>query len=135
MPGVIGTLVLAIIVNLTAFAIVREREAGTLEQNMVSPIRPAEFIFGKTVPFFFVGLSEVAVVVAVGFFGFRSLCCWARRSIFSVGLRWAIDLYRVLDPAAGVFHEFLCAQSAFSTIGPQLHYLHHAGGAAVVHLH
>lgn len=61
MPGVIGTLVLAIIVNLTAFAIVREREAGTLEQTMVSPIRPAEFIFGKTVPFFFVGLSEVAV--------------------------------------------------------------------------
>ena len=71
MPGVIVTLVLVIIVNLTAFAIVREREAGTLEQTMVSPIRPAEFIFGKTVPFFFVGLSEVAVVVAGGLFWFQ----------------------------------------------------------------
>ena len=40
MPGVIGTLTLVIIVNLTAFAIVREREVGTLEQIMVSPIRP-----------------------------------------------------------------------------------------------
>ena len=51
-PGVIATLTLVMIVNLTAFAIVREREVGTLEQIMVSPIRPAEFILGKTVPFF-----------------------------------------------------------------------------------
>lgn len=64
-PGLIGTLTLIIIVNLTAFAIVREREVGTLEQIMVSPIRPAELIFGKTVPFFLVGLGEVALIVAV----------------------------------------------------------------------
>lgn len=64
-PGLIGTLTLVIIVNLTAFAIVREREVGTLEQIMVSPIRPAEFIFGKTVPFFVIGLGEVALIVAV----------------------------------------------------------------------
>jgi len=64
-PGLIGTLTLVIIVNLTAFAIVREREVGTLEQIMVSPIRPAELIFGKTVPFFLVGLGEVALIVAV----------------------------------------------------------------------
>ena len=70
-PGVIGTLTLVTIVNLTAFAIVREREVGTLEQIMVSPIRPAEFIFGKTVPFFLVGLGEVALVVAVGVLWFQ----------------------------------------------------------------
>jgi len=64
-PGLIGTLTLVIIVNLTAFAIVREREVGTLEQIMVSPIRPAELIFGKTVPFFLIGLGEVALIVAV----------------------------------------------------------------------
>ena len=64
-PGLIGTLTLVIIVNLTAFAIVREREVGTLEQIMVSPIRPAELIFGKTVPFFVIGLGEVALIVAV----------------------------------------------------------------------
>jgi len=70
-PGVIGTLTLILIVNLTAFAIVREREVGTLEQIMVSPIRPAEFILGKTVPFFLVGLGEVALVVSVGLVWFR----------------------------------------------------------------
>lgn len=70
-PGLIGTLLLVVIVNLTAFAIVREREVGTLEQVMVSPIRPAELIFGKTVPFFLVGLGEVAIVVAVAIFWFQ----------------------------------------------------------------
>ncbi|MGD0024556.1 MAG: ABC transporter permease [Xanthobacteraceae bacterium] len=70
-PGVIGTLTLVIIVNLTAFAIVREREVGTLEQIMVSPIRPAEFILGKTVPFFIIGLGEAALVVAVGILWFQ----------------------------------------------------------------
>jgi ABC-2 type transport system permease protein len=70
-PGVIGTLTLVIIVNLTAFAIVREREVGTLEQIMVSPIRPTEFILGKTVPFFVIGLGEVALVAAVGTLWFQ----------------------------------------------------------------
>jgi ABC-2 type transport system permease protein len=70
-PGVIGSLVLVSIVNLTAFAIVREREVGTLEQLLVTPIRPAEFILGKTLPFFLIGLLEVAIVAGVGLLWFR----------------------------------------------------------------
>ncbi len=70
-PGVIGTLTLVIVVNLTAFAIVREREVGTLEQIMVSPIRPSEFILGKTVPFFLIGLGEVSLVAGVGMLWFQ----------------------------------------------------------------
>ena len=69
-PGVIGTLTLVIVVNLTAFAIVREREVGTLEQIMVTPIRPAEFILGKTIPFFVVGLGEVALIAGAGILWF-----------------------------------------------------------------
>jgi ABC-2 type transport system permease protein len=65
-PGVIATLTLVMTVNLTAFAIVREREVGTLEQLMVTPIRPVELIVGKTIPFFFVGLALVGVVTLVG---------------------------------------------------------------------
>ncbi len=56
-PGVIATLTLIMIVNLTSFAVVREREVGTLEQIMVTPIRPLEFILGKTIPYFLVGLA------------------------------------------------------------------------------
>lgn len=70
-PGVMGTLVLVTIVNLTAFAIVREREVGTLEQLLVTPIRPVEFIIGKTLPFFVIGLIEVGIVASVGFLWFR----------------------------------------------------------------
>jgi ABC-2 type transport system permease protein len=70
-PGVIGSLMLVITVNLTAFAVVREREIGTLEQIMVTPIRPSEFILGKTVPSFMVGLAEMALITLVGTLWFR----------------------------------------------------------------
>ena len=70
-PGVIGTLTLVTIVNLTAFAIVREREVGTLEQILVTPIRPVEFIIGKTLPFFLIGLVEVSIAAGVGMLWFH----------------------------------------------------------------
>ncbi len=65
-PGIVGSLTLVIVVNLTAFAVVREREIGTLEQIMVTPIRPAEFIIGKTLPFFLMGLFDIALIAVVG---------------------------------------------------------------------
>jgi len=70
-PGVIGSLTLVLVVVLTAFAVVREREIGTLEQIMVTPIRPAEFILGKTLPFFIIGLLDVALIGTVGTFWFQ----------------------------------------------------------------
>ena len=70
-PGVIATLTLIMIVNLTSFAVVREREVGTLEQIMVTPIRPLEFILGKTIPYFLVGLALVVVIAAVGTLWFQ----------------------------------------------------------------
>jgi ABC-2 type transport system permease protein len=65
-PGVVGSLALVIVANLTAFAVVREREMGTLEQVIVTPIRRAEFILGKTIPFFLVGVAEVVLISLVG---------------------------------------------------------------------
>lgn len=65
-PGVIGNLVLVMVVTLTAFAIVREREIGTLEQIMVTPITRLEFILGKTVPFFLIGLLDTILISLVG---------------------------------------------------------------------
>lgn len=70
-PGLIGTLILMTIVNLTAFAIVREREVGTLEQILVTPIQPIDFIIGKTLPFFLIGMLEVSIVAAVGMLWFQ----------------------------------------------------------------
>ena len=70
-PGLIGSITLLLVVNLTAFAIVREREIGTLEQIMVTPITPFEMILGKTVPFFLIGLGNVALVAAVAILWFQ----------------------------------------------------------------
>ena len=65
-PGVLGNLMLILIMNLTAFAVVREREIGTLEQIMVTPIRRWEFILGKTLPFFLIGCFDAVMLFLVG---------------------------------------------------------------------
>ena len=70
-PGIIGNLGLVLVITLTAFAVVREREIGTLEQIMVTPIRPAEFILGKTLPFFLIGAFDIALIAVVGTFWFQ----------------------------------------------------------------
>jgi ABC-2 type transport system permease protein len=70
-PGIIGSLTLVLVVTLTAFAVVREREIGTLEQIMVTPIHPAEFILGKTLPFFLIGLFDVSLIGTVGTLWFQ----------------------------------------------------------------
>lgn len=65
-PGVVGSITTVIVTMLTAFAIVREREVGTLEQLMVTPISRLEFILGKTLPFFLIGLLDVSLIATVG---------------------------------------------------------------------
>src|SRR5271169_4546973 len=70
-PGVIGSLLQVMIIVLTAFAVVREREIGTLEQIMVTPIRPREFIVGKTLPFFLIGLFDAGMIGLVGTLWFQ----------------------------------------------------------------
>ncbi|HEY5995619.1 MAG TPA: ABC transporter permease [Candidatus Deferrimicrobiaceae bacterium] len=69
-PGVIAMLVMLLTLMLTSMAIVREKEIGTIEQILVSPITPAEFILGKTIPFALIGYFDVAVVSAVGVWWF-----------------------------------------------------------------
>ena len=51
---------------LTCMSVVREREIGTMEQLIVSPIRPLELILGKTIPFALIGYVDVALVTVVG---------------------------------------------------------------------
>jgi ABC-2 type transport system permease protein len=69
-PGVIAILVTLITLLLTSLAVVREKEIGTIEQIMVTPITPLEFILGKTVPFAIVSFVDVIVVTTVGVFWF-----------------------------------------------------------------
>ena len=64
-PGIIVLLLTIITTILTAMGIVREKEIGTLEQLMVSPIKSQQLIIGKTVPFAILGLMEMAFAILV----------------------------------------------------------------------
>jgi drug efflux transport system permease protein len=64
-PGIVALLLLVITSNLSSMAIVREREVGTLEQLNVTPLRRLELVVGKLLPYAFVGLIDVALVLTV----------------------------------------------------------------------
>lgn len=70
-PGVIAILVMLITLMLTSMAVVREKEVGTMEQIMVTPITPAEFILGKSLPFALIGFADVIVITLIGVFWFE----------------------------------------------------------------
>ena len=70
-PGVMAQIVLIVTLLLTSMAVVREKEIGTMEQIMVTPIRRREFILGKTVPFALIGFVDVTMVTTLGVFWFE----------------------------------------------------------------
>jgi len=69
-PGLIATILFTITIMLTSLSIVREREQGTIEQLMVTPIRPIELVVGKVTPYIAVAFFDVLEVLAIGVFWF-----------------------------------------------------------------
>jgi len=70
-PGVIVNIITIVTLSLTAMAIVREKEIGTMEQLMVTPIRASELIIGKTLPFVLVGVWDMLLVMAAALLVFH----------------------------------------------------------------
>lgn len=70
-PGLIGIVLQNVTVILTAFALVREKERGTMEQLIVTPVRAREIIVGKLIPYVVVASFDVALSLIVGVFWFR----------------------------------------------------------------
>jgi len=69
-PGLIAMVLFTLTIMLTSLAIVREREQGTIEQLMVTPIRPIELVVGKVAPYIAVAFFDVLEVLAIGVFWF-----------------------------------------------------------------
>jgi ABC-2 type transport system permease protein len=69
-PGVIVIVVSLVSLLLTSMAVVREKEIGTIEQIMVTPITPTEFILGKTLPFVVISYVDVTLILLIGVFWF-----------------------------------------------------------------
>jgi drug efflux transport system permease protein len=70
-PGIIVNIITIATLSLTATAIVREKEIGTMEQLMVTPIRPVELILGKTLPFVLVGFWDMFLAMIAALFLFH----------------------------------------------------------------
>ncbi len=70
-PGIVALLLLVVTTNLSAMAIVREREVGTLEQLNVTPLARWELIVGKLLPYALIGMIDVVLVTIVAVFWFQ----------------------------------------------------------------
>jgi len=66
LPGVIATIVTMMSLLLTAMAIVKEKEIGTMEQLIVSPLKPIELIAGKLLPFAVIALTQITLITILG---------------------------------------------------------------------
>lgn len=69
-PALIGLILQNVITMLTSFSIVREKERGTMEQVVVTPIRSLELLLGKLLPFLFIGFISLSLILATGIFWF-----------------------------------------------------------------
>jgi ABC-2 type transport system permease protein len=74
-PGLMAFILMVILTVSTAFSVVREKERGTMEQILVSPVRPAELILGKMIPYVLLSLASAHLVLGLG---------WV---LFGVGIR------------------------------------------------
>ncbi len=75
LPGIIGILTLLLTMLITALSVAREREQGTFDQLLVTPLRPVEILIGKALPGFVIGFTEATVItlIAVLWFGIPML--------------------------------------------------------------
>jgi ABC-2 type transport system permease protein len=70
-PGLIGVILQTVTLMLTSFSIVRERERGTMEQLIVTPITKMELMVGKIVPYVIIGFVDIVLALAISVFWFR----------------------------------------------------------------
>jgi ABC-2 type transport system permease protein len=109
-PGLIAMLLMLSCVIATSLSIVREKERQTLEQMMVSPLRPIEFVLGKTAPYVLIGLFTMLVILLVGyaFFGVS-----VRGSFLLLGLATLLFLVAALGMGVMISSATNSQQVAF----------------------
>ena len=141
-PGVIALLVMLITLLLTSMAVVREKEIGTMEQIMVTPITPKEFILGKTLPFALISLVDVVLITLVGVFWFEVpiqgslwLLLAGHQPLLDDYLGYGpLHFHGQPDPAAGHDECLLFSISGGAAFRIRLSHCQYAGSRPVAHL-
>jgi ABC-2 type transport system permease protein len=102
-PGIIAIVMVVIAAMLTSVTIAREWETGTMEQLISTPLKGPELVFGKVIPYFLIGMTDVAIAVTLGKWLFRvpivgnAGLLFAMAAIFLSGaLFWGMTLSIVL---------------------------------------
>jgi len=70
-PGLVAVVLVMVCALLTSIAIARERETGTLEQVLTTPVAPIQVIVGKVIPYLGIGILDAALILATGYFVFK----------------------------------------------------------------
>ncbi|HKB59046.1 MAG TPA: ABC transporter permease [Gallionellaceae bacterium] len=71
LPGIVALLTLLVTLLVTAFSVAREREQGTFDQLLVTPLRPVEILLGKTLPGFIIGMAEATIITLAAIYWFK----------------------------------------------------------------
>jgi ABC-2 type transport system permease protein len=117
-PGVVAIMITLTTLTLTSMAIVREKEAGTIEQIIVTPITKAEFILGKTAPFILIGFINVSFILMVALYWFEVPM---RGSLFL--LFFAATLYLMTTLGMGLFISTISQTQQQAMMSALLFYL------------
>ena len=71
LPGIVALLTLLVTLLVTAFSVAREREQGTFDQLLVTPLRSVEILLGKTLPGFIIGMAEATIITLAAIYWFK----------------------------------------------------------------
>ncbi len=97
-PGLVGVILTMTMIMFTSAAIVRERERGNIEMLIATPVHPLELMLGKIIPYIFIGLVQVAIILGLG------------HSVFNVPINGGIL------PLAGITLLFIAASLALGLV-------------------
>ena len=118
LPGVIATIVTMMSLLLTAMAIVKEKEIGTMEQLIVSPLRPLELIIGKLMPFAVISLVQILLITVLGVLWFHLPL---RGNVFFLLFSTCIYLFTTLG--IGLFISTISSTQQEANMSVFLYYL------------
>jgi ABC-2 type transport system permease protein len=124
-PGVIALVTMLVSLQLTSMSIVREREVGTMEQLLVTPLRPAELILGKTIPPVLISFFDIALVTSVAVFWFQVPIRGSLVLLFGAAALYLLSTvgighisHRVVIPAAMMAMAFFMPANLFRLVSP-----------------
>jgi len=111
-PGILSQLVALVTIILTGISLAREKEMGTFEGLIAAPVRTWEIILGKSIPYFMLGLTNVALILAVAVAVFQVPVRGPLAVVAASGV-----LYVAATVAVGILLSTFCSNQQQATLG------------------